>query len=231
MPTPDVAALETFYAGAVRAEGVDYDLLASRRPMLEAWLAAAKDAPFATWSTDSQLAFWIDAYNALTVRVILDARPLKSILDLDGGHVWTARTFVIGGETLTLDAIENTHVRKLGDGRVHAALSCASKGCPPLPAKPLTGEHVDAELTAAATAWVGANAYAIDGKQVALSKVFDWYAADFVAYNKGDIPNADAKAENALWFLSRYGAGSGALVSGELTPTWAEYDWGLNVAK
>jgi hypothetical protein len=224
------AGLAKFLDGAVSEAGVDYGALAGRRAQLTAYLDQIAEADTAGWSNSQRLALYVNAYNAWTLATILDSGPPKSILDLDGGKVWDTRKFQVAGEQLTLNEIEHGRARKLADGRVHAALNCASKGCPPLPPTPLTATGQSAHLDADAARWVRTNAFRLDGTTVAVSKIFDWYGEDFVAANGGDIPAVDGKLENALWFLSRHAdaATAAKLTSGSLTATWQDYDWSLN---
>ncbi|MCB9685260.1 MAG: DUF547 domain-containing protein [Alphaproteobacteria bacterium] len=226
------AAFGAFLKGAVSDRGVDYGVLASRRPQLDAYLASIRDVSTEGWTPAQRLALTVNAYNALTLSVVLDAGPPKSIMDIDGGQVWKTRHFVVAGQDVTLDALENAQARKLADGRVHAVLNCASRGCPPLPPEPLSAATVDAQLDAAARRWVSANAWTLDGDQLKLSKIFDWYSADFTKENHGDLPGLEGNAENAVWFLSRFVDASTAerLKGGGLTVGWTDYDWALNLA-
>lgn len=219
---PSYAALVAFYDGAVDARGVDYALLGSRRSALDAWVRAAADAPVATMSRDDQLAFWIDAYNALTVRLILDERLPGSIRDLDGGAVWTTRAFLVGGEPLTLDQIEHQRVRSFGDPRVHAVLHCASRGCPPLPPEPVRGATLAADLDAGVRRWASANAFAWSDDTLLLSPVFDWYAADFVGASALASPDA------AVAFLAPFVDPATAARMRAAPKAWGPYDWSLN---
>jgi hypothetical protein len=222
--------LATFLNGAVSDTGVDYGALASRRATLDAYLAEVKTADPTGWSNEQKLAFYVDAYNAYTLATVLDAGPPASIRDLDGGKVWDTRKFAVGGQSLTLNEIEHGHVRKLGDGRVHAVLNCASRGCPPLPPTPLVPTAQGAQLDEGARRWARTNAFSLDGTKIALSMVFDWYGDDFTKESKGDLPNVDGRAENALWFLSRFvdPATKQKLLSGTLDVGWQNYDWALN---
>ena len=181
-------------------------------------------------SPEQQLALYVNAYNAHTLATVLDAMPLKSIMDLDGGKVWDTRTFPVGGRSLTLNQIEHEHIRKLGDGRIHAVVSCASRGCPALPPDPLRAQTCEAQLTSAARSWAGTNAFRVDGGTVYLSSIFDWYGEDLAPYAKGDLAKVDGKAEAALWFLSTVVGEKERvrLLSGELDAAWASYDWTLN---
>lgn len=222
--------LAAFLQGAVSETGVDYGLLATRRPTLDAWLAEVKTADPTGWTDAQKLAFYVDAYNAYTLATVLDAGPPASIRDLDGGKVWDTRRFGVAGESLTLNEIENGRVRKLGDGRVHGVLNCASKGCPPLPPTPLVAANQEAQLDEGVRRWVRTNAYVLEGTSLKLSMVFDWYGEDFARENHGDLANVDGEAENALWFLSRFAdpATKQKLLSGTLSVGWQTYDWALN---
>jgi hypothetical protein len=226
----------TAYAEAIRGlvsdAGVDYAALAGRdrKAKLDAYVAEVATADLAAMTDAQKLAFYIDAYDALTLELVLESGPPASIRDLDGGEVWDTRRFVVGGESLTLNQLEHERIRELGDGRVHAVVSCAAKGCPPLPPEPILAATLDAQLDEAARRWARTNAFAIDGRTVRLSRVFEWYAADFAEEGKGDLANVDGAAEDALWFLSRYvdDATRRELLSGSLTATWTDYDWALN---
>lgn len=217
--------------GAVSDAGVDYGLIATRRAALDEYLAMLADADLSSFTGPQKVAFWVNAYNALTIDLILDSGRPRSIQDLDGGKVWTTRQFQVAGERLTLDQIENQKARPLaGDGRVHSVLNCASKGCPPLPFTPLQGSTLQSQLDEGARRWARTNAFRIQGTNVALSNVFDWYGDDFARERKGDLPNVDGDAEAALWFLARFvdEPTKSLLTSGTLSATWAPYDWSLN---
>lgn len=217
-------------AGLVSDAGVDYAGLAARKAKLDAYVAELATADVASMSDAQKLAFYIDAYDALTLKTMLENGPPASIRDLDGGKVWDTRRFQVGGESLTLNQIENDKVRKLGDGRIHAAVNCASKGCPPLPPAPILATTLGAQLDEGARRWARTNAFKLEGSTIKLNMIFEWYAGDFTKENKGDIAGVDGNAENALWFLSRYvdDATKQKLTSGALTAAWLDYDWSLN---
>lgn len=224
------ADLKTFLAGAVSPQGVDYGALAGRRDVLARYIEGVKTADVGGWSRAQKLSLYVNAYNAYTLQVMLDNGPPASIRDLDGGKVWTTRRFVVAGESLTLNDLEHERARPLSDGRVHAVVNCASKGCPPLPATPLTPDGQSAQLDRATRTWAATNAFTLSGTRIGLSSIFDWYAEDFTSANQGDLAGVDGKHENALWFLSRYvdDATRETLLSGTLTATWQPYDWSIN---
>ncbi|MCB9682815.1 MAG: DUF547 domain-containing protein [Alphaproteobacteria bacterium] len=228
--TPSFDATYADYAavldGAVTDAGVDYDKLAGRKDRLDRFLTTIATVDPSGWTRDAQLAFWVNAYNATTLDLVLDHLPLTSIRDLDGGNPWKARTFQVGGRTVTLDQMEHEHARKLADGRVHAVINCASKGCPPLPAKPLRPEDVDAQLDAAARRWVRTNAWVAQGSTLALSHIFEWYADDFTAWRVADVPGANPAQAAGVGFVRAFGAELPSFTS----VGWHPYDWSLNRA-
>ena len=179
-----------------------------------------------------KMAFWINAYNALTIDLIADEWPVSSIRDLDGGKVWDSRSFTVAGRAVTLNDIEHRILRPMGDPRIHAAVNCASVGCPPLPAGAFTAANLDAELTAASRRWVASNGASIDqaGGVVRLSRIFDWYGDDFVPRADRAIPGLDPKQAAAIDFLADHAEPAVAtwLAGGGYRVEWQPYDWAVN---
>jgi hypothetical protein len=180
----------------------------------------------------AKTAFWINAYNALTIDMIADAWPVKSIKDIAGGDPWDRRRFTVAGRELTLNDIEHKTLRPLGDPRVHAALNCASLGCPPLSPRAFTAAGLSAELDQAARAWAGSNALRFDlgAHKVELSSIFDWYGKDFEAQSQRDLPGVSGKQEAALNFLFPWLSPEqqAAVSAGGLSVSYQRYDWGVN---
>ena len=181
---------------------------------LDDYLASlAKARPEAEKDRGARLTFWINAYNACAIRHVLDRYPLKSVMDVKG--FFTALTCQVAGESRPLDAIEKAVIRKRFDEpRVHFALNCASISCPPLQAKPWTTAGLDARLDRAARDFIRSGGARIDGGTLRLSRIFEWYAADF---RKGA---ASVPAWVAKFLPGADGAG--------LKLAYDEYDWGLN---
>lgn len=179
-----------------------------------------------------QMAFWINAYNLLTLDLVADHWPLASIRDLDGGDPWSKRRFVVAGRTLTLNDIEHKILRPMGDPRIHAAINCASRGCPPLPATPFTAAGLPAELDAAARAWVQGGGVKVDAaaKVVSLSMIFDWFGEDFAQTPGENPPGQSGKKAAALRFALPYlSLNEAAFVrAGAYTVRFAPYDWAVN---
>ena len=209
---------------------VDYAGLKSAPAELDAYLTEVATAEPAGMSADDRKAFWINAYNALTIDLIADSYPLKSITDLDGGKVWDTRKFPVAGTSMTLNDIEQRTLRPLGDPRVHAALNCASIGCPGLAAKVYTGAGLSGQLDAASKRWVASAK--LEGASLSVSQIFDWYGDDFLGQygpSRFDIPGLDGKAEAAANFVAMYAPDKAtALHAGGYKVGYAPYDWGLN---
>ncbi|MEL6343649.1 MAG: DUF547 domain-containing protein [Myxococcota bacterium] len=178
-----------------------------------------------------KMAFWINAYNALTVDLIADNYPLGSIRDLDGGDPWNARTFPVAGRQITLNDIEHKILRPMGDARIHAAVNCASRGCPPLAMHAFTAAGLNGQLDRASAHWATRNGVRIDEAQntVTLNQIFDWYGEDFVGVYTGDIPNVDDKQEAAINFVAQYlPEQANYLKTGEYAVSYHSYSWKLN---
>ncbi len=224
------AGLQRALDGRVVAGRVDYAALKAAPQALDGYLAEVAAASLTGMSAAEKKAFYVNAYNALTLDLVADNYPLASIRDLDGGKPWSARRFKVAGRDLTLDDIEHTELRPLGDPRIHAAINCAAVGCPPLAPKVFTAANLDAQLDVAARAWA-ATATLKDGV-LTLNAIFDWFGDDFVptyGARRFDIPGLDGKAEAAANFVAAYAPDKAeALKKGGYTVKYAAYDWALN---
>ena len=137
--------------------------------------------------TDPQkMSFLINAYNAFTVSIVTDNYPIKSIKDLGGlfSSPWKKKFFTLFGEEQNLDNIEHDRLRKeWAEPRVHFALVCASKGCPALRGEAYVATKLEEQLEAAAKLFLNdtsRNRWDQAENKLYLSKVFDWYAGDFI---------------------------------------------------
>ncbi len=133
-----------------------------------------------------QLAFWINAFNALTVRIVLSDYPTSSINDIGGGLFssgpWDEKRFRVYQIDLSLNDIYHRILRPIWkDNRVHYALSCAAKGCPDLRTKVFTGASIDGDLAKAAGDFINSRKAILqfNGPSVRLSRLYDWYEDDF----------------------------------------------------
>ena len=175
-------------------------------------LQLGNNQPADSWTNGEKMAYWINAYNAFTIRLIAENYPVTSIMQLDGGKTWDVRRISLGNRKYSLNEIENDMLRmQFRDPRVHFVINCAAKGCPPLWNKAVTPANLEMALEERTSAFINNpkhNTLNADGARV--SKIFEWYAADF-----GDLKS----------FLSRF---SGIRFRKDAVLTYREYDWSLN---
>jgi len=212
-------------AGGTRDGLVDYAYIGSHAAELDAYLRAVASADLGALAPTELKALLINAYNALTVRAILDHPSVSSIREIDG--VWTDLTWTVGGHSLTLDNIEHNLLRPFfRDPRIHFAVNCASHSCAPLPGWAYTGDQLEEQLEERSRAFMSDEANVrLDGSTLRVSRYFDWYGEDFVA--DGWAPRAATIAE----FIARYSAPKVRdAVSANPTVALAflDYDWSLN---
>jgi hypothetical protein len=204
--------------GAVSYQGFKND-----EQMLDQYLdvLAGVDAPALT--RDERFAFYVNAYNAWTIKLILSRYPnVQSIKDLGGflQSPWSKPIARIDGAVLSLDNIEHDILRpQFKDPRVHFAVNCASKGCPPLLGEPYTGVQLNSQLDGVARAFINdPERNRLDGQVLYVSQIFKWFAADF----DNDI----------IAFFKRFAAEplKTALErrASDIKITYLEYDWSLN---
>ncbi|MDP5172023.1 MAG: DUF547 domain-containing protein [Bacteroidia bacterium] len=170
-------------------------------------------APQSSWSHNEQLAYWINAYNAYTVKLILTHFPVSSIKEVE--QPWDKKFITIAGTAYSLNEIENTILRgKLKEPRIHFAVNCAAKSCPPLLNKAYTATNVQALLEQQARKFVGDTRFnSIAASEVALSNIFNWYRSDF------------EQSGSLIDYLNKY---SQTPISSSASISFKEYDWRLN---
>jgi hypothetical protein len=198
------------------------------------------------WNDKEKIAFWINAYNALTLKAIIDHYPIEaallksfvypknSIRQIPG--VWDKLTFAAMGGDMTLDGIEHETLRaKFDEPRIHVALVCAAMGCPPLRTEPYTGAKLDSQLDDQAAKFLkNPEKFRIDrnNKKVYLSPIFDWFGQDFVKTYGADkeFSGFSGKERAVLNFVSRYlePADKAYLLKGGFSVEYLSYDWSLN---
>ena len=202
-------------------------------------LSAVTEAEYRSWTRAQQLAFLINAYNAFTIKLVLERYPgLKSIKDLGSllRSPWKKTFFVLLGAERSLDDVEHGLIRAPGafdDPRVHFALNCASIGCPMLREHAYVAESLDAQLEDGVRRFLGdrsRNRYDPASAVLEVSRIFDWYKTDFEKNGRG--------TGSVSGFLARYadlladGAAARALVrQGQAKIRYLDYDWALNDAR
>ncbi|MDH4063128.1 MAG: DUF547 domain-containing protein [Acidobacteriota bacterium] len=223
---------------------VDYAALRANRVAFDRAVAEL-DSPAARaereWPRAERLAFWINAYNALTLRAIVDHYPIRSglftlqprnsIRQIDG--VWTDLQWNVAGRRMTLDDIEHRLLRpEFKDARVHFAINCASLSCPPLSAEPYRADVLDMQMDRAARGYLAsAPGLQVDGQTVRVSSIFDWYGEDFVAQYAPLVPGTRDPVERAIFgAVVTFGPPEAVSLarSGRARVAFLDYDWSLN---
>ena len=172
------------------ASQVDYAGFKVDQPALDAYLAslsAVTREQYNGWSRDQQLAYLINAYNAFTVKLILDHYPLTSIKEIGGvfSNAWKQRFIPLLGQTMTLDELEHGMIRESGvfdDPRIHFAVNCASIGCPALRTDAFVAEQLETQLEDGQQRFLSdrsRNRYNTEKRRFEVSKIFKWYGKDF----------------------------------------------------
>jgi len=199
---------------------------ASDRDALGADLSRLASLPVSAYNRREQFAFWIDLYNELTVKLVLDHYPVSSIKDIDispglfASGPWGKKLIAIEGEPLSLDDIEHRILRPIWrDPRIHYAVNCGALGCPNLQSVAFTAANTESLLDRAAREYVNSSrGAAIAGDRLIVSSIYIWYEPDFGSSDRGVIDHlrryAGPELAAALAVIDR--------ISGD------RYDWGLN---
>ena len=207
----------------VRQKRVDYDGFKRDENLLDDYLAILSHTDVKSLFGNDLFAFYINAYNAFTIKLILTKYPgINSIKELGGffSNPWNIDFISLRGRTVSLDHIENDILRpKFKDPRVHFAINCASKSCPPLLNEPYEGNTLEDQLNARAAGFINdrKNTVVRDGR-LFVSKIFKWFEEDF--------------DDNPLLFIKRYASAElkEKIESyGSTIPLrYLDYDWTLN---
>lgn len=206
---------------------VNYKGLNQERAKLKSYLSLLEDnAPQKSWTRDQKLAYWINAYNAFTLELILRNYPLESIKDIGStikipfvNTPWDIKFINIGGEEYDLNNLEHGIIRKeFDEPRIHFALVCAAISCPKLQNRAYFPEKLEAQLSKAAKEFL-ANPDKNEFKsadQATLSKIFNWYGGDF--NNNGTL----------IEYINKYAP---TKLNADAKIDWKDYDWTLNEQK
>lgn len=235
-PAFDHAAFDRVVHRFVNAEGlVDYAGLKQDSTDLDTYLASLASVNLESMAGEERLALLLNAYNAFTLRLILDRYPIASIKDIPEAERWKAVRWNLAARTVSLDTIEHELIRPVfNDPRIHFALVCAGYDCPPLRNEAYTGRWVDAQLDDQARRFhAGPKWLRFDAESgtLALSSIYKWYAKDFeTGAGEGHgltVARHAARYTPALKaYLRRGGTRSGD--GAGVTLTWLDYDWRLN---
>lgn len=239
LPVSTVFAAEPDYSAWNRilaknydpARGMDYARLkANDRAALQQLRQALGRVAVSSLTPKEQLAYWINLYNVNVVSTIVDHYPVKSIRDISTDlivrlNVFKKETVPFGKGVTSLKAIEDDRIRGgFHDPRIHFAINCAAKSCPPIRPDAYIGARVDAQLDDQARKFVAGDGVRIESRNgritVHTTKIMDWFGDDFNKWGGGKIP-----------FLRRYlpPAKAGLLPrTGEVKIEYDDYDWSLN---
>ena len=201
---------------------------AEDKAALEGYIAKLSKSGPPSGSDEEIMAYWFNLYNAETINVILNNYPVKSIREIGGSFVskgpWGDKTLTVNGTKMSLNNIEHDTVRATYDEpRIHYAFNCASISCPDLRLSAWEAETLDADLSAAATAYINSDrGVSVDNKgNLTVSSIFKWYKGDFVNNGAGVFEH-----------LEQYATGdkkAAITAAGKIKKY--DYDWNLNETK
>ena len=203
---------------------VNYKGFKSDEKQLKTYLdLLAKNPPTDKWTQDEQIAYWINAYNANTIQLILNYYPVKSINDI-GRSIkipfvntpWDIKFIKVGGDTYDLNRIEHGTLRKkFNDKRIHFALVCAARSCPKLRNEAYTPAKLDAQLDDQGSDFLNNPAKnVITPQKASLSKYFDWYKGDW---------KEDSKSVE--YWVNKYAK---TKINKDTQISFLDYNWSLN---
>lgn len=176
------------------------------RGLLQKYIARLEATPISRFNRREQFAYWVNFYNALTVKVVLDHYPVESIRDIDispgffADGPWGAKLVTVEGEKISLDDIEHRILRPIWkDPRIHYVVNCASIGCPDLPPVALTAQNSETLLDEMAERFVNhpRGVSVVDGR-IVVSSIYEWFEEDFGGTEKGVLDHIRRFASSAL---------------------------------
>lgn len=192
---------------------VNYQAIKTDPQLLQASLEGfTKTKPNKSWSQEERLAYWINAYNAFTIKLIIDNYPINSIKDLK--NPWDQEFIPIGKQLMSLNQIEHDILRKMKEPRIHFAIVCASKSCPKLLNEAYTPSKLDLQLTLATEEFLSDETKNnLSVETIKLSKIFKWFSEDFTT--NGSL----------IDFLNLYAP---IEISQKAKKSYMDYNWDLN---
>ncbi len=223
-PVFDHAPLDGLLSAHVDADGwIDYVGLLGDMPVLDGYLDSIAAASVEQLDRDERLALLINAYNAFTLKLILENHPVNGIRAIPSARRWDAVRWNVGETEWSLNQIEHEQIRpKFREPRIHFALVCAAVGCPPLRNEAYSASRLEAQLREQTEyihrhrTWFELDT---DRGRVRLTQLYLWYGDDFAQTD-----------ESLLGFVARYSSELRELLDSGKTPTieWLDYDWKLN---
>ncbi|MFH6603495.1 DUF547 domain-containing protein [Maribacter algicola] len=209
---------DTFLKTHVKDGRVDYKAIKDNSSQLNELLDMAEKIAPSSKNKEEYQAFWINGYNLLVIKGIVENYPLKSPLDVSGFFDKTKHT--IAGETITLNDIENKRLRAVfpEEPRFHFVLVCGGLGCPPIIASAYKPETLDAQLeTQTKSALNDPNFIQVNKNKVKISQIFEWYKGDFTQ-----------DGQSLVDFINKYRSEK---LPEKVKVSYYPYDWSLNGSK
>jgi hypothetical protein len=228
---------------------VNYKGLQAKRGELDEFVTAfgrLDGKLYEKWDEKAKIAFWLNAYNAFTLKAIIDNYPIKSsffrsrvypknsIRQIPG--VWDKITFTVMGQDLTLEHIEHKILREgFDEPRIHMALVCAAIGCPPLRNEPYLGEELDDQLNGQTRRFLASlEKFKIERSRnrLYLSPILKWFAEDFINRygSQENIAEHSREVSAVLNFIAAYlkKTDKDYILRGEFKIKYLKYNWSLN---
>jgi Protein of unknown function, DUF547 len=235
---PTYSGYAVLLSSFVKGDQVDYEGLEDEKDELEkvvAGFAALTQDSLKAMSESKQIAFYSNAYNAITLYSIVERYPdLKSIKDISG--VWDKREWDVAGERLTLNDIEHKKLRvDYDEPRIHFAINCASTGCPPLNDAPFTGSALEEQLSERTQSFFNDTErfrYDSESGTLYVTKIFKWFGDDFLSNNNPRPKSASLSQKEAAivaFIAARLPEElSREILNGAKSIKYLDYDWDLN---
>ena len=212
--TPNHDSWNAILKSNVSSSGkVNYVGMKSKLTEIQSYISTLESlSDQSTWSRNEKLAYWINLYNAATVKLIVDNYPTSSITNINGGKPWDKKVVTISGKSYSLNQIENDIIRpKFKEPRIHFAVNCAAISCPKIMNSAFTADKLSYQLTKQAKAFINGSKNSISENSIEISKIFEWYAVDF--------------GSSIIDYLNKY---STTTINSNATTTYNEYNWNLN---
>ena len=204
---------DTFLGKYIRNGNVDYTAIKAEYNSLKELVAFIANADINSKDQDTKTAFYLNAYNLLVIKSVVDNLPLKSPLDVSG--FFDSKKHAVAGSYLTLNDLENKKLRS--DARVHFVLVCAAKGCPKIISEAYLPETMQIQLETQTIKAINNDTFIKvdhETKTVEISQIFDWYKDDFIS-SSGSVIN----------YINKYRINE---IPTSYTISYSTYDWNLN---
>lgn len=216
---PDHSILDRFLQRYVSTSGkVDYKGMRTQMDTLDSYIMELRNTyPASDWSRNEKKAYYINAYNAYTLKLVLVKYPLSSVKDakFSGKDIWTVRLVKLGTKTFNLSQVENDILRKMGDARIHFAINCASYSCPRIWNHAFTADNVSGRMTKLTKEYINNPKHnIITAKKIKISQIFEWYKEDFVK-----------EGQTLIQYLNKY---SKVQINEDAKVEYLPYNWSLN---